>query len=42
VIAQLATFAWVKAGHALCLIGDSGTGETRLLISLATLAAEAG
>jgi len=26
----------------LCLTGGSGTGETRLLMSLATLAAEAG
>jgi DNA replication protein DnaC len=24
VIHQLATCAWVKAGHPLCLIGDSG------------------
>jgi DNA replication protein DnaC len=42
VIGQLATCAWVKAGHPLCLIGDSGTGKTHLLISLGTLAAEAG
>ncbi len=34
--------AWVKAGHPLCLIGDSGTGKTHLLIALRTLAAEAG
>jgi DNA replication protein DnaC len=26
VIGQLATFAWVKAGHPLCLIGDSEAG----------------
>ncbi|HUH67622.1 MAG TPA: ATP-binding protein [Mycobacterium sp.] len=42
VIAQLATCAWVKAGHPLCLIGDSGTGKSHLLIALGTLAAEAG
>jgi DNA replication protein DnaC len=28
VIHQLATCAWVKAGHPLCLIGDSGTGKS--------------
>jgi DNA replication protein DnaC len=27
VIHQLATCAWVRAGHPLCLIGDSGTGK---------------
>jgi DNA replication protein DnaC len=42
VIGQLATCGWVKAGHPLCLIGDSGTGKTHLLISLGTLAAESG
>ena len=42
VIHQLATCAWVKAGHPLCLIGDSGTGKTHLLIALGTAAAEAG
>src|SRR5437899_2796711 len=42
VIGQLATCAWVKAGHPLCLIGDSGTGKTHLLIALGTLAAESG
>jgi DNA replication protein DnaC len=42
VIGQLATCAWVKAGNPLCLIGDSGTGKTHLLIALGTLAAEAG
>jgi DNA replication protein DnaC len=26
VVGQLATCAWVKAGHPLCLIGDPGTG----------------
>jgi DNA replication protein DnaC len=42
VIGQLVTCAWVKAGRPLCLIGDSGTGETHLLIALGTLAAESG
>jgi DNA replication protein DnaC len=42
VIGQLATCGWVTAGHPLCLIGDSGTGKTHLLIALGTLAAEAG
>jgi DNA replication protein DnaC len=42
VIHQLATCAWVKAGHPLCLIGDSGTGKSHLLIALGTAAAEAG
>ena len=42
VIHQIATCAWVKAGHPLCLIGDSGTGKTHLLIGLGTAAAEAG
>ena len=36
------TCAWVKAGDPLCLIGDSGTGKSHLLIALGTLAAEAG
>ena len=42
VIGQLATCGWVTAGHPLCLIGDSGTGKTHLLIALGALAAEAG
>jgi DNA replication protein DnaC len=42
VIHQLVTSAWVKAGHPLCLIGDSGTGKSHLLIGLGTAAAEAG
>jgi DNA replication protein DnaC len=42
VIGQLATCGWVKDGHPLCLIGDSGTGKSHLLIALGTLAAEAG
>ena len=42
VISQLSTCGWVKAGQPLCLIGDSGTGKTHLLIALGTVAAEAG
>jgi DNA replication protein DnaC len=42
VIHQLVTCAWVKAGHPLCLIGDSGTGKSHLLIGLGTAAAESG
>ena len=41
-IGQLATGGWVAAGQPLCLIGDSGTGKTHLLIGLGTAAAEAG
>jgi len=42
IIHQLATADWVRAGHPLCLIGDSGTGKSHLLIGLGTAAAEAG
>jgi DNA replication protein DnaC len=42
VIGQLGTCAWVKAGYPLCLIDDSGTGRSHLLIGLGTAAAEAG
>jgi DNA replication protein DnaC len=38
----LATADWVRSGHPLCLIGDSGTGKSHLLIALGTAAAEAG
>ena len=41
-INQLATGAWVKAGQPLCLIGDSGTGKSHLLIGLGTAAAGQG
>lgn len=41
-INALATSAWVRAGQPLCLIGDSGTGKSHLLIALGTAAAEAG
>jgi DNA replication protein DnaC len=39
---QLAGCGWVRAGEPLCLIGDSGTGKSHLLIALGTAAAEAG
>ncbi|HEX5882717.1 MAG TPA: IS21-like element helper ATPase IstB [Actinomycetota bacterium] len=39
---QLATCQWVRDGRPLCLIGDSGTGKTHLLIALGTVAAEHG
>jgi len=38
----LASCGWVRSGHPLCLIGDSGTGKSHLLIALGTAAAEAG
>jgi len=41
-IATLAAADWVAAGTPVCLIGDSGTGKTHLLIGLGTAAAEAG
>ena len=34
--------AWVRAGQPLCLIGDSGTGKSHLLIGIGTAIAEAG
>ncbi|MEU6375464.1 IS21-like element helper ATPase IstB [Streptomyces sp. NPDC046909] len=42
VINNLATCEWVKKGEPLCLIGDSGTGKSHLLIGLGTAAAMAG
>jgi DNA replication protein DnaC len=42
VIHQVATCAWVNPGHPLCLIGDSGTGKSHLLIGLGAAAAKAG
>src|SRR6266566_1798361 len=42
VIHTLATCEWVKKGQPLCLIGDSGTGKSHLLIALGTEAAMAG
>lgn len=38
----LATGQWVQKGQPLCLIGDSGTGKSHLLIGLGTAAAEKG
>lgn len=34
--------SWVVAGQPLCLIGDSGTGKSHLLIGIGTAIAEAG
>jgi DNA replication protein DnaC len=42
VINTLTEPAWVAAGQPLCLIGDSGTGKTHLLIGIGTAIAEAG
>ncbi|UXY24341.1 IS21-like element helper ATPase IstB [Streptomyces cynarae] len=42
VVHTLATCEWVKKGQPLCLIGDSGTGKSHLLIALGTEAAMAG
>jgi DNA replication protein DnaC len=41
-IHTLASCEWVKKGLPLCLIGDSGTGKSHLLIALGTEAAMAG
>ncbi len=41
-IATLATGTWVASGAPVCLIGDSGTGKSHLLIGLGIAAAEAG
>lgn len=42
VINSLASCDWVRAGTPLCLIGDSGTGKSHLLIGLGSAAAVAG
>ncbi|WP_405152053.1 ATP-binding protein [Sphaerisporangium sp. NBC_01403] len=42
VIHTLATCDWVRKHLQLCLIGDSGTGKSHLLIALGTEAAMAG
>ena len=42
VINTLATCDWVRKGQPLCLIGDSGTGKSHLLIALGAAAAMAG
>ncbi len=41
-ISTLAGCGWVTTGQSLCLIGDSGTGKSHLLIGLGTAAARAG
>lgn len=41
-IGELATCEWIRRAEPLCLIGDSGTGKSHLLIALATLAAQKG
>lgn len=41
-ISTLAKGEWVRKGHPLCLIGDSGTGKSHLLIALGTEAVLAG
>ena len=41
-INTLAAGDWVRKGQPLCLIGDSGTGKSHLLIGLGTAAAEKG
>jgi len=38
----LAGCGWIRSGQPLCLIGDSGTGKSHLLIGLGTAAAETG
>jgi DNA replication protein DnaC len=42
VVHTLANCDWVKKGLPLCLIGDSGTGKSHLLIALGTEAAMVG
>lgn len=39
---ELAAGDWIRRGEPLCLIGDSGTGKSHLLIALGTAAAERG
>ena len=41
-IHTLAGCGWIRTGQPLCLIGDSGTGKSHLLIGLGTAAAENG
>ncbi len=41
-INTLAGCTWITKGQSLCLIGDSGTGKSHLLIGLGTAAALAG
>ena len=39
---HLASGDWIRKGDPLCLIGDSGTGKSHLLIGLGTAAAQQG
>ena len=39
---HLASGEWIRKGDPLCLIGDSGTGKSHLLIGLGTAAAQQG
>ncbi|MDQ2709105.1 MAG: IS21-like element helper ATPase IstB [Actinomycetota bacterium] len=39
---ELAKGDWIRKGDPLCLIGDSGTGKSHLLIALGTAVAEQG
>ncbi len=39
---ELAKGDWIRKGDPLCLIGNSGTGKSHLLIALGTAAAEQG
>ncbi|MDF3319933.1 ATP-binding protein [Rhodococcus sp. C3V] len=39
---HLAIGDWIRKGQPLCLIGDSGTGKSHLLIGLGAAAAEHG
>jgi DNA replication protein DnaC len=41
-INTLAGCGWIQKGQSLCLIGDSGTGKSHLLIGLGTAAAHQG
>ncbi|MBJ7321670.1 MAG: IS21-like element helper ATPase IstB [Rhodococcus sp.] len=41
-IGTLATGDWIRKGQPLCLIGDSGTGKSHLLIGLGAAVAEHG
>ena len=41
-IGTLATGDWIRKGQPLCLIGDSGTGKSHLLLGLGAAAAEHG
>jgi DNA replication protein DnaC len=41
-VGELADPTWVRQGKPLCLLGDSGTGKSHLLIGIGTAIAEAG